>query len=208
MFNKKKDTLPFILLILSIIILLLTGYNPAAGKLSWFLEVAPALIGIIVLILTYRRFQFSPWVYCCIFLHTLILIYGGYYTYAKTPLGNWIKDLFELGRNHYDRIGHFVQGFFPAFVIREIFIRQVKIKQKGWLIFLVVATALGLSAFWELIEWGSVYVVAPDVGVAFLGSQGDIWDAQWDMFLALIGASIAVLFFSKWHDKSMKSVVK
>ncbi len=206
MFDQKKDTLPLTLLILTIILLILTGYNPAAGRLSWLLEVLPAIIGIIALIVTYKRFQFSSWVYCCIFLHILVLIYGGYYTYAKTPLGNLVKDFFELSRNHYDRLGHFVQGFFPAFIIREIYVRHIKIKQKGWLIFLIIATALALSAFWELIEWWSVYLVAPDVGIAFLGSQGDIWDAQWDMFLALIGASLALLFFSKLHDKSMNKV--
>ena len=202
----SRDRLPLILLIALAVICLATVWDPPAGRLSWILEVGPGLIGIAVMIGTYRRFRFSDLVYVAVFLHMLILIYGGIYTYAETPLGNWARDTLDLSRNHYDRVGHFALGFFPAFVIREVLLRLTPLARGGWLFFLVTSVALAIGAFWEFIEWWATYIVASDVGQAFLGSQGDIWDAQWDMFLAMVGAMFALIIFSKLHDRSLKAV--
>ena len=142
-------------------------------------------------------------VYICVFIHMLILIYGGYYTYAKTPLGNWAKEAFDFSRNHYDRVGHIALGVFPAFIIREVLLRNTLLQRGGWLYFIIISIVLAVAAFWELLEWWVALLVASDVGTAFLGSQGDIWDAQWDMFLALLGAMIVLPIFSGLHDRSM-----
>ncbi len=201
----KHARVPLILLTILTIIFAITFYNPPAGRPNWLLEVIWSIIGIIVLLVTYKRFPMSQWVYWCVFLHSLILVYGGYYTYANTPLGNWVMELFDLSRNHYDRLGHLAFGFFPLFIIREIYLRKKLIASGGWQIFTFLAIILGLAAVWELIEWGGVMIFAGDVGQAFLGAQGDIWDAHWDMFLALIGAGLALLL-SKWHDKSIEKI--
>ncbi len=201
-----QDRLPPLLLAVLATICVVTAWSPPAGHESWFLEVGPGLIGVVILIVVYRRFRFSNLVYIGVFIHVLILIYGGMYTYAETPLGNWAKEAFHLSRNHYDRIGHLALGFFPAFTIREILLRRTPLVRGGWLFFLVVSVALAIGAFWEFLEWWSTYLVAPDVGQAFLGSQGDIWDAQWDMFLAMVGAILALATMSKVHDRSMKRV--
>ena len=198
--------LPLGLLMALLAICALTLWAPPAGRFSWALEVGPGLVGVAVLVGTYKRFPMSRLVYVCVFLHVLILIYGGVYTYAKTPLGNWAMDAFDLSRNHYDRIGHLALGFFPAFVIREIYLRLVGMKRGGWLFFTVCSVVLAVGAFWELLEWWTTLIVASDVGDAFLGSQGDIWDAQWDMFLALVGAAISLTTLSWLHDRSMKAV--
>jgi putative membrane protein len=202
-----RDRLPAILLILLGVICIATVWDPPAGRFSWLLEVGPGLAGVAVMIATYKRFRLSDLVYSCSFLHMLILIYGGIYTYAETPLGNWAKEAFDLSRNHYDRVGHFALGFFPAFVIRELLLRLTPLQRGGWLFFLVTSVALAIGAFWEFIEWWSTYLVASDIGQAFLGSQGDVWDAQWDMFLAMVGAMIALLTMSKVHDRSMQAVL-
>ncbi len=139
-----------------------------------------------------------------VFAHFLILAYGGYWTYAETPLGNWAKEAFDLSRNHYDRVGHLALGFFPAFIIREVLLRATPLRPGGWLAFLVCSVALAIGAFWELIEWWVTLLVAGDVGQAFLGSQGDVWDAQWDMFLALVGAGLALAALGHAHDRSME----
>lgn len=197
---------PMILLVLATLLCLATASAPPAGRLSWALEVGPGLIGIAILIATYRRFPFSHWVYGGVFLHLLILIYGGYYTYALTPLGDWARDAFGLARNHYDRIGHLALGVFPAFVVRELLLRLTPLRRGAWLYFLVCCVVLAIGAFWELLEWWTTLLVAPDVGDAFLGSQGDPWDAQWDMFLALVGAALALPLLSRAHDASLRAV--
>jgi putative membrane protein len=170
------------------------------------LEVGPGLLGILVLVVTYRRVPLSHWVYIGVLLHVCILIYGGVYTYAETPLGNWARDAFGLGRNHYDRIGHLALGFFPAFTVREVLLRQTPLQRGGWLFFLVECVVLAVAAFWELLEWWMTLLVASDTGAAFLGSQGDVWDAQWDMLLALVGSLLALSAFSRLHDRSMARV--
>lgn len=200
------DRLPIALLVLLTVICLATVYDPPAGRFSWLLEVGPGLAGVAVLIGTYRRAKMSRIVYVFVFLHMLILIYGGIYTYAETPLGNWARDTFELSRNHYDRVGHVALGFFPSLIIREVLLRNTPLVRDGWLVFLVLSVVLAIGAFWELIEWWTTLIVASDVGDAFLGSQGDVWDAQWDMFLALVGGAIALALLSKVHDRSMAVV--
>lgn len=197
---------PLILLGVLISICAITVWDPPAGRFSWALEVGPGLLGIAVLIATYRRFPMSHWVYGCVFLHMLILIYGGYYTYALTPLGNWAKEAFELSRNHYDRVGHVALGVFPCFIIKEVLLGQTPLRRGGWFTFIVLSVVLAIAAFWELLEWWVALLVASDVGQAFLGSQGDVWDAQWDMFLALVGAAIALPLFARFHDASMERV--
>lgn len=203
---RQHARLPLILLGLLTVISLLTLWAPPAGRVSWCLEVGPGLLEVAVLIAIYRRLPLSHFLYVCIFLHIQILVYGGYYTYAETPLGNWAKTTFHLARNHYDRVGHFALGVAPALLAREILLRQTPLKRGGWLFFLVCSIVLAFAAFWELLEWWTALLAAPDVGVAFLGSQGDVWDAQWDMLLALIGALITLPLFAKVHDRSMAKV--
>ena len=198
--------LPLVLLAVLTVILIASVWNPPAGRFSWLLEVGPGIAGIAVLIAVYRRFPMSHFVYWCVFVHVLILNYGGIYTYAETPLGNWARDALELSRNHYDRVGHLALGVFPAFIVREVLLRRTPLERGGWLYFLIVAVILAIAAFWELLEWWVTLIVASDVGAAFLGSQGDIWDAQWDMFLAQVGAMIVVPLLAKAHDRSMAAI--
>jgi putative membrane protein len=193
-----------VLLSIMAVVCIVTGADPPAGRLNWLLEVGPGLAGITLLVALHKRFPMSQMVYFCVFFHMLILIYGGYYTYAETPLGNWAKETFELSRNHYDRVGHIALGVFPAFVIREVLLRKTPLQRGGWLYFVIISIVLAVAAFWEIIEWWVALVVASDVGTAFLGSQGDVWDAQWDMLLALAGAMVALPLLSRLHDRSMR----
>jgi len=188
------------------LICILTVWNPPAGRTSWGLEVGPGLAYIAVLAAVWRRFPVSRLVAVGIFLHVLILIYGGVYTYAMTPLGNWAREAFHLHRNHYDRVGHLALGFFPVLTIREVLLRRTPLQRGGWLTFLLLSVVLAVGAFWELVEWWTTLVVAGDTGTAFLGSQGDVWDAQWDMLLALVGAAVALPLLSKAHDRSMAAL--
>jgi putative membrane protein len=204
--TPEHARLPLGLLAALAVILIASVWAPPAGQFSWLLEVGPGIAGVLVLIAIYRRFPMSHFVYVCVFLHILILNYGGIYTYAETPLGNWARDTFELGRNHYDRVGHVALGVFPAFVTREVLLRRTPLSRGGWLYFLVVSVILAIAAFWEILEWWTTLLVASDVGTAFLGSQGDIWDAQWDMLLAQIGAMIVLPLFAGAHDRSMAKV--
>jgi putative membrane protein len=175
-----------------------------AGATSWFLEVTPGLIYVAVLATVFPRFPMTRWVYVGAAIHLCILIYGGMYTYALTPLGSWARDAFHLDRNPYDRVGHLALGFFPAFTVREVLLRQTPLQRGGWLTFLILSVILAIGAFWELIEWWATLVLASDTGTAFLGTQGDVWDTQWDMFLALVGAAAALTFFSRSHDRALK----
>jgi len=191
------------LLVALIVVCLATLVAPPAGRTSWALEVGPGLVLVAWMASTHRRFPLSDLVYVGTFLHVLILIYGGMYTYAATPLGNWAMVAFHLSRNHYDRVGHFALGFFPALLTREVLLRKTPLVEGGWLGFLAWCVVFAAGAFWELIEWWTTLVVAGDVGQAFLGSQGDIWDAQWDMFFVGIGGAVALVFFSGLHRRSM-----
>lgn len=167
------------------------------------MEVAPILIGVPVLIATYDRFRLSPLLYRLLFLHAVILAVGGHYTYARVPIGYWMQDLFDLSRNHYDRLGHLAQGFIPAILVREILTRRSPLARSRWLPFMVVCACLAFSALCELIEWLAA-VIGGDSAESFLGTQGDVWDTQWDMFMALLGALAALLLLSGAHDRSMR----
>lgn len=169
----------------------------------WFLEVFPALIALPLLIITYPRFTFSRLAYGLMLIHAIILMVGGHYTYAEMPLFNWLRDSFELSRNYYDRLGHVAQGFIPAIVAREILLRTSPLQPGKWLFFLVTCVGLAISAVYEIVEWWVALASGSDA-VAFLATQGDIWDTQWDMFLALLGAIVAQLLLAGWHDRSMR----
>jgi putative membrane protein len=203
---RRHARLPLILTVILLLICAATVWAPPAGRFSWALEVGPGLALILALAVTYPRLPLSHFVYVGTFLHVLILIYGGYYTYALTPLGNWARDAFDLSRNHYDRVGHVALGVFPAFLTREVLLRRTPLHRGGWLLFLVCSVVLAIAAFWELLEWWTTLVTASDIGQAFLGSQGDVWDAQWDMFLALVGALVVLLALGRAHDRSMAKV--
>ena len=170
---------------------------------TWWLEVFPALIAVIVLSFTYTRFQFTTFVYVLITIHACILFVGGHYTYAEVPLFNWIRDHFHLARNDYDRVGHFAQGFVPALVAREVLLRAKIVAKRGWVFFIVVSICLAVSALYELLEW-RVAVATGSAADAFLGTQGDPWDTQEDMATALVGAVAALLTCSRFHDRLIR----
>ena len=192
---------PAILLVAAIVLLALSRIG-ALEPGTWLMEVAPILIVAPILVLTARRFPLTPLVYRLLFVHALILMVGGHYTYAKVPLGFWAQDAFGLARNHYDRLGHLAQGFVPAMLTREVLLRRSPLERGKWLGFLVVCVCLALSATYELIEWLAA-VLGGSAADAFLGTQGDVWDTQWDMFMALIGAISALLLLSRVHDRQL-----
>lgn len=174
---------------------------------TWMLEVAPAVVGAAALLIAYLRagFKFTQLVIALMWLHGIVLIVGGKYTYALNPGFEWLKEIFDLERNYYDRLGHFMQGFVPAMIAREVLIRLKVVIKRGWLFFLVVCTCLAISAFYELIEWW-VAVGTGESAESFLGTQGDVWDAQWDMCLALGGAVIAQFVFGSFHDRALERI--
>lgn len=172
-------------------------------RFTWFLEVSPVLIALPLLIITYPRFTFSRLAYGLMLIHAIILMLGGHYTYAEMPLFNWLRDTFELSRNYYDRLGHVAQGFIPAIAAREILLRTSPLQSGKWLFFVVTCVCLAISAVYEILEWWVALASGSDA-VAFLATQGDIWDTQWDMFLALVGAVLAQLLLAGWHDRSMR----
>ena len=169
---------------------------------TWLLEVFPALIGLAIVLATRRRFPLTPLLLTLLTIHAVILFVGGHYTYAEVPLGFWMQDWFGFTRNHYDRIGHFAQGFVPAIIAREIFIRREVVRGRGWLFTLVVAMCVAISGLYELLEW-AVAVAAGAESDAFLGTQGDVWDTQKDIFLALIGSISAQVLLGRWHDRAL-----
>jgi len=203
--QRYRDYEPLVLLAVVIASLSVTGIRPYS-RLTWFAEVSWVLAGIPILVLTYRRFPLTPLLYRLLMVHALILIVGGYYTYARVPLGIWVQDMFDLSRNHYDRLGHFAQGFVPAILAREIMLRRSPLVKGKWLFFIVVSVCLAFSAFFEMIEWWYAAGVGGESAVDFLGSQGDVWDAQWDMFIALIGAICAQLTFARSHDRAIEQL--
>lgn len=178
----------------------------ARDRGTWVLEVFPAFIGVPILVLTFKRFPLTRLLYALFVVHVIIIAVGGIYTYAEVPLGYWMKDWFGLARNHYDRIGHFAQGFIPALVVREILIRTSPLRPGKWLGFLTICVCLSVSAFYEFVEWW-VTVWKGSSAEAFLGSQGDVWDAQWDMFMALIGATVSVLVMAKIHNRFLRKEI-
>jgi putative membrane protein len=182
-------------------VLIWSGINPK-DYFTWLLEVFPALIGLIILVATYKKFPLTPLAYILILVHCIILMVGGHYTYAEVPLFNLIRDTFGMARNNYDKIGHLAQGFIPAIIAREILLRKKVVTQQGWTNFLVICICLAISAFYELIEWWAA-LLSGEAAEVFLGTQGYIWDTQSDMGLALLGAIISLLILSRLHDKQM-----
>jgi len=186
------------------VVLIWSGIKPK-DQLVWFLEVSPAIIGIIILALTYRSFCLTPLVYLLILVHSVILMVGGHYTYAEVPLFEYFKEWFGFARNNYDKVGHFAQGFIPALIAREIIIRKQIIPKPFWQFFFIICFCLAFSAFYELIEWWSAVVVGEDAD-AFLATQGYEWDTQSDMWLALLGAILGLLTLSKLHNKQLQDL--
>jgi putative membrane protein len=199
--NKRE---PMVLLILAFICLAVSGIKPY-DPVTWVMEIFPIVIGAPILIFTYKRFPLSPLLYRLLFIHAVILMIGGHYTYARVPLGFWVQDLFGLARNHYDRLGHLAQGFVPAILAREVLLRTSPLQRGKWLFVIVTALCLAFSAIYEFIEWWSA-LIGGGAATDFLGTQGDVWDTQWDMFLCFIGAMLAQLSLTKAHDNSMISV--
>jgi putative membrane protein len=190
------------LLALVLAVFVWSGVSPH-DRFTWVLEVFPVMLAVPVLIYLSPRFRFTPLAYTLVAFHAMILMVGGKYTYAEVPFGFWMRDALGFARNHYDRIGHFVQGFVPAIVSREILIRQSPLRGSRWLPFLVVCFCLAFSAFYELIEFWTALSTG-EAAEAFLGTQGDPWDTQWDMMLALIGSLTALLLLSRWHDRQLR----
>ena len=174
---------------------------------TWFLEVFPAIIGLFILFITYKKFQFTNMVYFLILIHSIILMIGGHYTYAEVPFFDYIKEVFNQDRNNYDKVGHIVQGFIPAMVAREIIIRKNIININAWRNFFIICFCLALSAFYELVEWW-VAIFTNEAANDFLGTQGYLWDTQSDMAWALFGSILALLLLSKYHDLALKKILK
>ena len=201
---KNHNRILLSLLLLALAVLAWSGIGPK-DRLTWFMEVAPVLIALPLLLLTFRRFPLTPLLYLLIFIHAVILMIGGHYTYAEVPAGFWVQDLFDLQRNHYDRLGHFAQGFIPAILAREILIRNTCLVPGKMLFFLVISVCLAFSAFYELIEWWAALLYGSSAD-AFLSTQGDVWDTQWDMFLAMLGAITAQLVLRGVHDRQLAAL--
>jgi len=193
-----------VLLAIFVLVLVWSAIRPH-DYFTWWLEVFPALIGIVIVLATHRRFPLTPLLLTLLVMHAMILMIGGHYTYAEVPLGFWMERAFGFTRNNYDRIGHFAQGFVPAIVAREILVRRNVVRRRGWLFVIVVAICLAISALYELLEW-QVAIHTGSKGDAFLGTQGDIWDTQEDMATALIGAITASLFLAPWHDRQIAAL--
>ena len=193
---------PALLLLAVAALMVVTGVRPPAGHQIWFLETFPVIIGAAILLPTYRAFPLTPLVYRLLALHAVVLIWGGYTTYAENPLFEWLQQTFDLARNYYDRLGHFMQGFVPALLAREILLRRSPLVTGKWLFFLVCCVCLAISACYEFIEWW-VAIATGEAAEAFLATQGDVWDTQWDMFMALIGAITAQLTLAGLHDRQI-----
>ena len=197
----KKLTIYIILFFISLIV---SAIYPKE-YFTWFLEVIPALIGFAILALTFKKFAFTNFTYFFILLQCIILFIGGHYTYAEVPFFDWIKEAFNQSRNNYDKLGHFAQGFIPAMIVRELFIRKKVIANKSYFNFIIVSICLAISAAYEWIEWG-VSVCTGDGGDAFLGTQGYVWDTQSDMLFATMGALSMIIIFSKFQDKYIEQL--
>jgi putative membrane protein len=178
--------------------------NPKEG-FTCFLEIIPAIIGVLILALTFNKFQFTNITYFLILIHCLILFIGGHYTYAEVPLFDYFRDIFNQSRNNYDKVGHFAQGLVPAMIIRELFIRKKVVSNQSFFNFIIVAVCLAISAAYEWLEWG-VSLATGDGGDAFLGTQGYVWDTQSDMLFATIGAIVGLILFSKIQQKQIQKI--
>ncbi len=196
---------PLLLAVVAGAVLLWSGIGPH-DRLTWWLEVAPVFIGLAICFATYSNYRLSPLLYRLLFLHAVILMIGGHYTYALVPIGDWFRNVFDLSRNHYDRVGHLAQGFIPAILAREVLLRSSPLVQGKWLFVIATSLCLAFSAFYEMLEWWAA-LAGGESAESFLGTQGDIWDTQWDMFLALLGAMASQLLLARMHDRSLAKVV-
>jgi putative membrane protein len=192
---------PLTLLGIGALLLGLSAYHPYEMG-TWWMEVFPIFIAVPILVATWRRFPLTPLVYTLILVHACILAVGGHYTYARVPLGFWIQDLFHFSRNHYDRIGHLAQGFVPAIIAREILLRRTPLRPGGWLFFIVCCICATVSVCYEFIEWWAA-LLGGSAATDFLGTQGDVWDTQWDMLMAIIGSLLAQIVLSGVHDRQI-----
>ena len=201
---KIQNKEPLVLFGVAGVLLVVSGIGPV-DRLTWMLEVAPVAVAVPFMAATRRRWPLTPLVYRLLFLHACILMLGGHYTYAQVPVGYWVQDWLDLSRNHYDRLGHIAQGFIPAILMREILWRASPLRGSRWLPFLVVCFCLAFSAFYEFIEWWSALIIGEGAD-AFLATQGDVWDTQWDMFLAMSGAIVSLLLLSRIHDRQLARI--
>ena len=196
----------FLLIALVAGALLYSGIAPK-DRLTWFMEVVWVIVAVPLIMANWRRFPLTRLLCWLLAAHALVLIHGGAYTYAETPIGFWLRDAFiaigiDAVRNPWDRVGHVMQGFVPAILARELLLRLTPLRRGGWLVYLVLAAALSFSAFFELIEWWAALAFGADAD-AFLATQGDQWDTQWDMFLCLLGAGVSLLLWSRVHDRQL-----
>ena len=187
-----------------IVLLALSGYKPF-DLATWVMEVVPVLIVLVVLWVSHARFPLTPLLYALIFVHAVVLMLGGHYSYARVPLGDWMREWLNLSRNPYDGIGHFAQGFIPAIAARELLLRRTGLQRGAWLAVVIVLACLGVSAVYELIEWGAAVALGQGAE-EFLGTQGDPWDTQKDMALAGLGAAAALALLSRWHDRQLAAL--
>ncbi|KAB7709170.1 DUF2238 domain-containing protein [Bacillus aerolatus] len=202
--GRGNSTKIHLFLLLVVIAVFIWSVIKPAGYSSWAAEVIPAVVGLIIVIATYNKFRFTTLSYIIIAILAVMMFVGGHYTYSKVPLFNWIKDVFDLNRNHYDRFGHLLKGLF-VIVIREILLRKTPITKGFWLFSITISISLAISALYEIIEWLSFKITkGGKASKNFLGMQGDMWDAQWDMSLTLIGSILALLIFSKLHNRLLK----
>ena len=201
---KRVRTSHVALLVAVAIVFCWSAWRPY-DRFTWWLETAPGLAGLVILIATYRRFPLTTLCYALIALHICVLCVGGHYTYARVPAFDWLRSVFDWHRNHYDRLGHIMQGFVPAIIAREVIIRLGVVSRKKWIPFLIVCVCLAISGFYELVEWWTA-LLSGSAADDFLGSQGDVWDTQSDMCLALIGAVSALLLLSYFHDRALQKI--
>jgi putative membrane protein len=200
--RSTPNSTEFAILIALVVAALVWSAIDPTDRLTWLLEVVWVIAALPLLIATRRRFPLTRLLYWLIALHCLILIYGGAWTYAQTPLGLWVQDALDLARNHYDRLGHVAQGFIPAILGRELLLRKTELREGAWLFYLVTSACLAFSAFFEMLEWWAALAWG-GAADAFLATQGDVWDTQWDMFLALCGAIAAQLLLGRWHARQL-----
>lgn len=207
--RDKKNHLTY--LILTLLAIIISAINPEEYA-AWFAEVLPVIIGIVINLAIYKNFKFTNLAYFLMFFVSVLMVIGGHYTYGKVPIPQELNDflikIFKFNRNHYDRIGHFFQGFTIAIISREVLLIKTKLNRDKWLFFIVLSITLAIGAGYELIEWMVAMFNGSSDGGVFVGAQGDSWDAQWDMFLALLGANVSLLGFTKLQDKMLKEVYK
>lgn len=203
--NNNSVSKFHIFLLASLLLVLIWSAIKPHDYFTWFLEVLPALLAVAIFAFTFKKFRFTDLVYTIVWFHCIVLMVGAKYTYAEVPLFDYFKEVFGLARNNYDKVGHFMQGFSPALIAREVFIRKRVVNGKRWTFFMAVAVPLAFSAFYELVEWW-VAVATGDSAEAFLGTQGYQWDTQTDMFMCFIGSILALILLSGWQDRQMKNV--